>query len=1039
MLKKTVSILLIIGVLLCAAPIGVFAGSDAPLILYVSKTAAGGDVINIYGTGFKPTSEVYTVILDSSGDRADKTDPGKSGLEIINISDDTIQCMLANDMRCGIYAVWVVNPESASSNIKYINSADASDISHKNAHTMQSVRIFGENMLNPSNMSSDGCRVILKCGDESADAVPYAVTSYYADFNVPNQLKEGKEYDVFYTNGVCISDCTSRLDSGKALTVTEKNINTEYISGRWGTDASWTAAINTGKIVNVKNFGAMGDGLTDDTEAISDALSSAYGGMLYIPAGTYLTEPFEITAGVIIFGDGKEKSVIKNKGGNHPSGVIMGFIDITSDNTAFADISLCSDIKRDDLKGYYMQGWYRVLSVRGTSGRDVNGFFMKNVRVTNSDGAGTRFYNVQNTDIDNCDINSTHTCVLIENKTNDNDTFRLKNSYIYNNQRVGFCAFRRGQIWLEGNTFEGKNAGYFKEPLWEDDEKTVRRWNNGAEHRIIESGGSYSYIADNTLKGDYGTRVPVEANDGEGILFQEGNADFTGSVSSAEKNSLTDAGRAFLQDEFSGRYVFIISGKGCGQVRKIISNTSDTLAVDNDWDIQPDSGSRYEIDSYYANRNIIVNNKFNVNSKKAGIFFYVKAVDNIVSGNTFTDSSGIFFNPSAVNTVYDGKTVHRTYMAYFNRVISNILVRNAAENSTMTDGGYRYSLGISNYGDAGYSYNRRPGEDVMLSMFQEYRDNSVTLLNAENMVEPANLFIKQFYDYFGAIGVSSAVNDGKIHSNGFIVQRNKLSGTPYGVYMGCSAKNTVITDCEFSNNSKEAVSFSENNVNTKVFGNKTNNSHNLYEGGRYINVTYNGTIGRLKLNGKAGKEYSGKSVCIMVYNSAADISDVENYLYFTDFTETDADGGYSFNVNLSQLDSASAYIKIKCDGLETECIKINEYDIGLDYAAHITLNDNRDVKGAEFTVKAEEADPSVLMNEDTAAIAAYYKNGSLLNCDIRKLVDGELFYDSPSGMPYFCRTVNYTLDADALTSADTIKLMIWDGLLNLIPVVEFKN
>ena len=49
-------------------------------------------------------------------------------------------------------------------------------------------------------------------------------------------------------------------------------------------------AIIDQQLVNVRNYGAVGDGVTDDTEAIQEALYEAeeYGMPLYIPAGTYL-------------------------------------------------------------------------------------------------------------------------------------------------------------------------------------------------------------------------------------------------------------------------------------------------------------------------------------------------------------------------------------------------------------------------------------------------------------------------------------------------------------------------------------------------------------------------------------------------------------------------------------------------------------------------------------------------------------------------------------------------------------------------------
>src|SRR5690606_13319574 len=39
--------------------------------------------------------------------------------------------------------------------------------------------------------------------------------------------------------------------------------------------------------VNVRDFGAIGDGIEDDTPAVFDAIEAAAGGVVYFPAGTY--------------------------------------------------------------------------------------------------------------------------------------------------------------------------------------------------------------------------------------------------------------------------------------------------------------------------------------------------------------------------------------------------------------------------------------------------------------------------------------------------------------------------------------------------------------------------------------------------------------------------------------------------------------------------------------------------------------------------------------------------------------------------------
>lgn len=76
------------------------------------------------------------------------------------------------------------------------------------------------------------------------------------------------------------------------------------------TGAQYRANINgiaTPYTFNIRSYGAIGDGTTNDTEAIQNAIDAcvaAGGGTLYIPEGTYLTNTLNTTAAVTIMGDG---------------------------------------------------------------------------------------------------------------------------------------------------------------------------------------------------------------------------------------------------------------------------------------------------------------------------------------------------------------------------------------------------------------------------------------------------------------------------------------------------------------------------------------------------------------------------------------------------------------------------------------------------------------------------------------------------------------------------------------------------------------
>jgi len=74
------------------------------------------------------------------------------------------------------------------------------------------------------------------------------------------------------------------------------------------------------------------------------------------------------------------------------------------------------------------------------------------------------------------------------------------------------------------------------------------------------------------------------------VAFQ---GDASGTGDSATETSLTEAGA--FSDDFSGGFVAITDGAGAGQMRPILSSTSDTLTLDtaDAWTTTPDSTSHY--------------------------------------------------------------------------------------------------------------------------------------------------------------------------------------------------------------------------------------------------------------------------------------------------------------------------------------------------------------------------------------------------------------------------------------------------------------
>jgi hypothetical protein len=71
------------------------------------------------------------------------------------------------------------------------------------------------------------------------------------------------------------------------------------------TSSDWSAFSQAATFVNVKAYGATGDGSSDDTAAIQDAINANPGRTIYFPHGTYAITQVTIPDGCTILGDGQ--------------------------------------------------------------------------------------------------------------------------------------------------------------------------------------------------------------------------------------------------------------------------------------------------------------------------------------------------------------------------------------------------------------------------------------------------------------------------------------------------------------------------------------------------------------------------------------------------------------------------------------------------------------------------------------------------------------------------------------------------------------
>jgi len=135
--------------------------------------------------------------------------------------------------------------------------------------------------------------------------------------------------------------------------------------GHKGTGAAATTTTVGAKlrqIVNIKDYGAVGNGVADDTLAVQRAITNSTGAV-YIPAGTYLITGITLTTGKQLIGENRATSILKLKTALSGTGMI---------NATYADDIVVENLTIDGG------------SLVGTKNALINFFGCHNARIENN-------------------------------------------------------------------------------------------------------------------------------------------------------------------------------------------------------------------------------------------------------------------------------------------------------------------------------------------------------------------------------------------------------------------------------------------------------------------------------------------------------------------------------------------------------------------------------------------------------------------------------------------------------------------------------
>lgn len=252
-------------------------------------------------------------------------------------------------------------------------------------------------------------------------------------------------------------------------------------------------------IVNVKEFGAVGDGVTEDQvafQAAIDYLKTKNGGKLYIPTGTYIlhkpttgangTFNIKTASNIELYGDGATASILKRKDVAPVGGDIHIVRVINSNNIKFHDLGF--DGSRDTGTQDQMHGIYVLNS---------SNVVMENLKISRFRGSGTYLMGDNGSQCPAAPCFTTYITV--------------KNSIFYDNYRAGSA----NQGGIKNITYQNNSYDLTLHGQDIDFEATGSR--PGAEDVLItgntssNNGGSIALTLGGTT-GSYGKRFTVTNN-----------------------------------------------------------------------------------------------------------------------------------------------------------------------------------------------------------------------------------------------------------------------------------------------------------------------------------------------------------------------------------------------------------------------------------------------------------------------------------------------------------------------------------------------
>ncbi|HEV8082162.1 MAG TPA: glycosyl hydrolase family 28-related protein [Chitinophagaceae bacterium] len=634
----------------------------APKILRLSDAVIPGKSFIINGFGFTDDGTLK-VALQKNNNGASLSAPTSKAVypEIIqkDRNGNFMVAIMPAELSPGIYDVWIKN-RTGWSLPKKLNVARALFISEREVFKGFSIKISGRNLdCREFDLKQHiaETKVRLNSNKTFFEMQVTAVNPYCVTFRISDEPRGKYFVEVSNDNGMN----WGRLNNDQQLTILSKPQGGVTGYDPLGMGVSWAAHFNWKNIHRIP-FSNGNKDVTKEVQAVVNKVAAQKGGgVVYFGNGVYKVSKILLQENIVLKGESKSGTILSYCGKDKDFITCTGSA-ITNGHIGIARMSIIVPPEVKDRPDVFINLGQAAIwqGVKNIHKRTASEMFVYDVKInydfteTVKDRRGLPVSSIGNERlyIAHCDFKG----FRMESHNYVSDYITVKNNYFEFAQ--GVFIYTGNYLFLENNYITGHTE--------------INREKHGFMLR------ANAYVYNNTVAHTGSEEDPLNENwnDGEALCNETpgGNHNF-GAIVSAARNTIIVGKTAgpFKDPEeeiYNHRSVMIIDGRGLGQYRRVahIDTISKTVTLEKDWNLIPDSTSRFTL--LEPNENITYYKNTIIDNPK-GIWLFGNSIDCVAAENKSIDCDGIFiFSCMYTN---DENPMYYFVPNYFNRITGNII------------------------------------------------------------------------------------------------------------------------------------------------------------------------------------------------------------------------------------------------------------------------------------------------------------------------------------------------------------------------------